>query len=151
MKWLGRLLRLLRRALLWAQLGALRRSRLTLTLFAVLVVGLAFQVPRMRVLLSISDLHETALPSGASNAEAHVAFGLGQPLFLVFVPGPAGSFTPWELTRLRDWLEDESFDNPEVLRLTSPFSVQRVKAGWPAYRSAAAGGAARSGRSAGAR
>lgn len=130
----ARLLRVLRRALLRAQLVALRRPRLTLALFTLLLVALAFQVPRMRVLLSISDLHERALPSGASNADAHAAFGLGQPLFLVFVPGPAGVFTSAELTRLRDWLEEESFDNPELLRVASPFSVQRVKAGWPAFR-----------------
>lgn len=133
---LARLLRLVRRALLRAHLGALRRPRLTLAVFTLLLVGLTLQVPRVRVLLSISDLHERALPSGASNAEARVAFGLGQPLFLVFVPGPTGAFTRAELERLRDWLEEESFDNPELLRLTSPFSVSRMRAAWPTFRSA---------------
>lgn len=132
---LARRLRAVRRALLRAQFLALLRPRLTLALFTLLLAGLAWQVPRMRVLLSIADLHERALPSGASNAEAHAAFGLGQPLFLVFAPGPAGVFSGAELERLRDWLEEETFDNPDLLRLASPFSVQRVKAAWPAFRS----------------
>ncbi len=127
--WLGRNgLRPLSRGLLRLHRTALRAPRATLALAALVALAALAQIPRTRVHLNIRDMADPELPSSRWADEMERTFGAGHSVLVLFTPRAAGArFTPPELEAIRAWAERERRQNPEVVRVTSPFDLLRAE------------------------
>lgn len=120
---------------------ALRRPGLTLTAALLFVAALCTQIPGTRVLLAIGDFVEETLPSTLWNRQLREDFDSGNPVIVIFKPRSDGArLSPHAIERIATWIERERSNNPELLRVVSPFNLRRVRlAGgrfwsWPLMR-----------------
>lgn len=105
---------------------SLRHPGAFLLAAAMVVAVLATGVPRMRVILSLGDLEEEALPSTVRNREMKDVFGVGHSLGLVLVPqAPDGAFTADDIRRIREWIGRERADDDALVRVISAFELAR--------------------------
>ncbi len=111
---------------------ALRYPRTTLLASLLVVAGLACQIPRMKILLSLTDLVEEGLPSTARNRGLKEAFEVGNSVGVILAPETdEGAFTAKEIGRIRSWIARQDSGNGALLRTLSPFDLQRrVRRGW---------------------
>lgn len=93
------------------------------------MLALGAQLPRLRLLLSLESLGEPALPSTEVNRRMRETFALGHELGIIVTPAhPGDALTPDQIEKLGDWVARERSADPEVARVTSPFTVRRMRA-----------------------
>ena len=121
-------LRRLHRFLARLHLAALARPGSTLLLALVAVLALGAQVPRLRTLLSLESLGEPALPSTRVNRRMRETFQTGHELGVIVAGARRGSgLTSAQIEKLGDWVARERSGDPDVVGVTSPFTVRRLR------------------------
>lgn len=109
-------------------LAALARPGVTLLVALLAVLALGVQLPRLRMLLSLESLAEPALPSSLVNRRMRDTFQTRHELGVIVTGAGSGvALTPEQIQKLGDWVARERDRNPDVVRVTSPFTVRRMR------------------------
>jgi len=104
-----------------------RRQIFTLS-WIVIIIFFAISLRHIKTELRVYDLTDKNFPSTETLRKMKESFGDENSIFLVFTPKDLNQrLTTEEACAIKNWLQNQSLNNSEIIRITSPFDLRYVQ------------------------
>jgi uncharacterized protein len=107
---------------------AQKRKSFVITFWVLAIIFFAFSMRQIRTELRVYDITDKNFPSTETLRKMKNAFGSENSVSLIFTPtGPEKNFSVEEACSIRNWLQKQTLNNPEIARAMSPFDLRYAK------------------------